>query len=157
MLCLHISTNPKRYKAQPCSALLINRPSFLPSATMILKHSERATPDYAKDGGHWLKEYTSSASAVHGKGIEGHDTEDPEPSSEPPPAYSSSPSTYSPSADVNISDHQLALLCAFDTVFLVDDSTTMKEVDKRGFLQRGSSKTRWELVNTSFLLCHLAL
>lgn len=117
---------------------------------MSMKHyaepaSTSNAPQYGEPGSHWLKEYdASAATAGHSKAPKGHYEFDEPVSSDPPPAYTPSPD-FTPSAEVDIPDSALVLLQQYDTVFLVDDSTTMKEVDRRGFLQRGPAKTRWQL------------
>ena len=103
-------------------------------ATMPMQHLPHAS------GSHPPKYtgYDASSSAIrHGKDTK-HAHAEPS-SNDPPPAYSAS-------ADVDIPDDALVLLSRYDTVFLVDDSLSMIQVDKLGFLQRGRPKSRWELV-----------
>ncbi|KAJ3518968.1 hypothetical protein NMY22_g13421 [Coprinellus aureogranulatus] len=50
-----------------------------------------------------------------------------------------------PPLATSIPDDALAMLLDYDTVFLIDDSSTMSERAKRGFLQRKPGKSPWEL------------
>jgi hypothetical protein len=107
-----------------------------------MKHLPHASgsqlPEYAESGTYSSKEHSASSPAFrHGKDAKYAQAEPS--SNDPPPAYSAS-------ADVDIPDDALVLLSKYDTVFLVDDSLSMIQVDKSGFLHRGHPKSRWELV-----------
>ncbi|KAJ3531948.1 hypothetical protein NMY22_g7948 [Coprinellus aureogranulatus] len=60
-------------------------------------------------------------------------------------AYSSPAPPPAPPPASFIPDDALAMLLDYDTVFLIDDSSTMSERAKRGFLQRKPGKSPWEL------------
>jgi hypothetical protein len=96
-------------------------------------------PNYAASSSHWpSKEHDANGYSFRHRKDAKHDQSEPA-SNDPPPAYSAS-------ADVDIPDDALALLSRYDTVFLVDDSLSMIQADKSGFLLWSRGKTRWELV-----------